>query len=266
MDFIIDIFRNMTWMERCILLNMFCFLALGAWYDMHGGEVPDAATVPYAILGSAAAFYRNQVLLGWSIIFVIVLILQPYRPKFLVKLNDWLVKKAYRDDEEKIFSEMNELSAEADSFANANDHLLDQLISFLLTMGPIAILLAGIWEPKNSDSAIAAVVVIAGFVLFKRALSATEDTQSISATDDPLPLSAFGEADILIVAGMLGCYGFFMWLIALIITFTGYLIYIGFKQILSKEKIMGAPLLPAVFFMLPLRFVAIIFLSNYFVG
>lgn len=39
---------------------MLILLSLAAWYDIHGAEVPDEITVPYAIFGCYAALLHER--------------------------------------------------------------------------------------------------------------------------------------------------------------------------------------------------------------
>lgn len=234
-----------------LAICMWIFLAMGAWFDAHGAEVPDALTIPYTILGAAAAIAHKRFAAALFIAVVTVGILQPYRPKWMQRLNMALLRHAYKGDEEALAKEAEKACEEARGFQSKHEKTADTIVTGLYVLIPAVGMAAALWdkwETGSSTTIPAARMVIIGLLACAYILTHTKDT------GEDLPPSALGEADILLFLGLFGFYESMPFLLGMCATLSGYLVWIAVKMLITRTKIVGTALFPAFFAFAPIRF------------
>lgn len=231
---------------------MALFLMMSAWFDANGSEVPDAFTVPYALLGASASILHERYLSAAVVLAVIILVLTPKRPKWMMKLNEKLVLRAYHNNEEAIEAEVVSETDKAVEFQKQFGGTADIIANILYVAVPLLILGACRMEGGKGSAGVAAAFAVTSMVAHMIYLMRQpEDDQRDDG--EPPALTAFGGADVLVFAGMFGLYGLVSWAFCLCVTLLGYLLWVLAKRIVKKEKVVASALLPAVFLTGPIR-------------
>lgn len=222
---------------------MVLLLMLSAIYDYNGQAVPDNLTVPFALMGATMSAMNGRWITCAITIAATAFVLQPWRPNLLKRLNRWLLSSAFDEDEEE--QALEQMDAVANEFERKNGRDMDTIRMFTYGIYISAILLMMTLSNKSRIA-----VVVFGI---NTLITVAADIQGKKA-DQPLGMEAFGGADVIVIAGILGFYGFIPFVFSMTATFAVQFVLLMIKQIIKKKKDTGTPLLPVIFLMAPVRY------------
>ena len=226
---------------------MLILLALAAWYDIHGAEVPDELTVPYAIFGYYTALLHERWLTSLICIVALTAILIGVRIQVWEKFNAFLLRKAGTD-----ISEAETLFAvKAAEFEASRGKLIDRTCVATELFGALALTFATILVPHEMEP----IPLIALFIFLCMMLvliKAKDASRRVEAEEPVEGISAFGGADAIVFIGILGFYGPIGFVYGMAVTMVGALIW-GLIHKFANRKAEAFPLLPAVLIAAPLR-------------
>lgn len=249
----ISLITAMTGVDIVITLAMFCLLALSAWCDANGAEVYDETTVPYALLGIMLGLRHGRFVSSAVATALILFILQPWRPIWLRKLNAWLMRRAYRDTEtQDIEREEEALNEKADSFALKRGRSITTVSTTIFFLAAATSVLSQAEGPKPAITMSHALIIAYSVLLLVHADRRNEGSPEQEPHEK---LSAFGGADIIIFLGLLPYYGVIPFLFGVTASL---LVFLGMAAIrihVLKKSSVGLPLLPAMLFSAPIRFI-----------
>lgn len=237
--------------ELIVALSMFFFLAHAAWFDANGTEVPDAITVPYALLGISTSILHERYLTVLIATGILLFMLLPVRIPWLDKLNAKLVLQAYKTDE-ALNNEIEQQAKKTEDFFARREEQVSRWLGISYTVIPI-MLFATLFMEENTPNNVAIFTICAACSIVAVEIAFTilsNREQNNQRTED---LSALGGADVIILLGMLGFYGFELFIYEIAITFSACLLYVLIRYCITKEKQVSIALLPAMFFMAPVR-------------
>jgi hypothetical protein len=245
---------------------MVAFLWFGARYDAHGTMVPDDATVPYAFLGLIAAAYRGRWISFALGLIVLLLALFGKQPKWMKKLGEKMVMRAYKS-EEAVEEVSEEQAAKAEEFEQKHGVVLHAKMAYLIGgMGgvfvayPVIMFIYsktgeiefGSWLDILRIGISLVLWITCGFIVYQSHVGEQSDEE----------VCAFGGADMLILIGLFGFYGGVAFLYALIPTFAVYLLYFILAHFIKREKTWGGrPMLPVLFCTIPVRVYVVCYLA-----
>lgn len=226
---------------------MLILLALAAWYDIQGAEVPDELTVPYAIFGCYAALLHERWVTSLICIVALTAILIGVRIPVWEKFNAFLLRKAGTD-----ISEAETLFADkAARFEAAHGRAIDRTCVITELFGALALIFATILVPNEMEP----FPLIALFIFLCMMLvliKAKDATRRVEAEESVEGISAFGGADAIVLIGALGFYGPIGFVYGMAVTMVIALIC-GLIHKFANRKAVAFPLLPAVLMAAPLR-------------
>ena len=235
---------------------MLFFLGLAAWFDKHGTEVPDALTVPYAILGITGSVLSGRMDIALAAAFLLLMILLLVRIPGLTRLNDRVVQHAYKS-EEAMENEQQHLIEEANAFYEKHGERVSRWLNVAYYVIPVLIAAAAIIDHVPSkDAFLSAIFSVGGIILLGRYYRACDNTDAESDSEEEeeeLPLSALGGADMIVMIGMWGVYGTELFLLNVVIVCLSCLFFVFLKYCFTKKKVVGIALLPAIFLLAPIR-------------
>lgn len=255
---------------------MLLFLMLSAIYDRHGALVPDFVTMPYALLGLLIGFLQGRYISAGIGALLIVVILTGYCPSWLKKLNRWFIRRSYKTDEEAE-EEAIGYDKEAEAFEEKHGKTM-RTIADVLVLATFAVAGIGILRcffPNGmveDDKAITKCIVTGVFILvwaflsYNGMLPARSGVELETAEEEeekePLELSAFGGADMIVFIGILGAYGFVGFIYGIVPTTALYVLACVVQHFLVKDNLLrGRPFIPSIFAATPIRIILYITLS-----
>ena len=221
---------------------MLILLALAAWYDIHGAEVPDELTVPYAIFGYYTALLHERWITSLFCIVVLAAILIGVRIPAWNKFNALLLRKAGSNTSEGTEEAM--LEVRAAEFEASRGKLIDRTCIITELFGALALTFATILVSHEMEP----IPLIALFIFLCMMLvliKAKDATRRVEAEE-------FGGADAIVFIGILGFYGPIGFVYGMAVTMTIALIW-GLIHKFTNRKSVVFPLLPAVLIAAPLR-------------
>lgn len=255
---------------------MLLFLMLSAIYDQHGALVPDFVTMPYALLGLLIGFLQGRYISAGIGALLIVVILTGYYPSWLKKLNRWFIRRSYKTDEEAE-EEAIGYDREAEAFEEKHGKTMrtmaDVLVLATFAVAGIGILRCFIPNGMmDDDGTIAKCIVTGVFILVWAFLGYNGMLPSRSGVEletaeeeeekEPLELSAFGGADMIVFIGILGAYGFVGFIYGIVPTTALYILACVIQHFLVKDNLFrGRPFIPSIFAATPIRIILYITLS-----
>ena len=228
---------------------MLILLALAAWYDIHGAEVPDELTVPYAIFGYYTALLHERWITSLFCIVVLAAILIGVRIPAWNKFNAFLLRKAGSNTSEGTEEAM--LEVRAAEFEASRGKLIDRTCIITELFGALALTFATILVSHEMEP----IPLIALFIFLCMMLvliKAKDATRRVEAEESVEGISAFGGADAIVFIGILGFYGPIGFVYGMAVTMTIALIW-GLIHKFTNRKSVVFPLLPAVLIAAPLR-------------
>lgn len=228
---------------------MFILLAIAAWSDSHGAEVPDTITVPYAIFGCYAAFLHER--WGTACVCVVLLtaVLIGIRVPMWDKVNAFLLKRAYKGEDTQKAEEMA-LEEIAEEFDGRYGEAIENSCMLTELGGTLGLIFATVLVPdKLEPIPVIALFILLGMllVLYRAKDTANRAGDEAQAED----LTAFGGADAIVFIGILAFYGPVGFVYGMTATMAIALIWGVFLKL--KKKTVGIPLLPAILAAAPLR-------------
>lgn len=228
---------------------MLILLALAAWYDIHGAEVPDELTVPYAIFGCYTALLHERWITSLICIVALTAILIGVRIPAWDKFNTFLLRKAGVDtstEEQEDF-----LAVKAARFEAAHERAIDRTCIITELFGALALTFATILVPHEMEPI--PLIALFIFLCMMLALIKAKDASRRVEAEEPVEgISAFGGADATVFIGILGFYGPIGFIYGMAVTMVGALIW-GLIHKFANRKAAAFPLLPAVLIAAPLR-------------
>lgn len=226
---------------------MLILLALAALYDIHGAEVPDEITVPYAIFGCYAALLHERWVTSLICIAAMTAILIGVHIPVWEKCNAFLQRKAGTD-----ISEAETLFADkAARFEAAHERAIDRTCIITELFGALALTFATILVPHEMEPIplIALFIFLCVMLVLIKAKDAFGRIEAEKSVED---ISAFGGADAIVFIGILGFYGPIGFIYGMAATMVVALIW-GMIYKIANRKTIAFPLLPAIFIAAPLR-------------
>lgn len=222
--------------EVCFYVAAFVFLLISAIYDSHGAMIPDTATIPYAAVGISYCFFQQRYHTLVISVLLLFFTLQPWRPKFLKKINAFFMKRAYKGEEE-----MAEVSAELLKEAEAFEASFSKRLHFFLIF-PLYFIFSLLFLKEFFF------LILLVSMLFSIAVN-------LGAPNGTEEISAMGTADIIVLVGMFAFYGPIGFVYCTGISFVTHIVFVGIKALISKDKGIGggAPLLPSFLASFPFR-------------
>lgn len=237
---------NMSY-DTIVATVMLILLALSSWCDIHGTEVPDSFTVPYAIFGCYAAFLHER----WTTAFICIIALAAILIGISIpgweKLNAFLAGNCDVD----ISSEENLLEVQASRFLKKRGHIIDRVSIVTEFLGTLALIITTIHPAQEIES----IPLLALFMLLCMMFILIKVKYASRGEEGELPaegISVFGGADAIVFVGILGFYGPVGFIYGMAATMVVALAW-GLIQKYRKPKSIAIPLLPAVFAAAPLR-------------
>lgn len=228
---------------------MFILLAIAAWSDNHGAEVPDAITVPYAIFGCYAAFLHERWVTACICVVLLTAVLIGIRVPLWDKVNAFLLKRAYKGEDTQKAEEMA-LEEIAEEFDGRYGEAIENSCMLTELGGTLGLIFATVLVPdKLEPIPVIALFILLGMllVLYRAKDTANRAGDEAQAED----LTAFGGADAIVFIGILAFYGPVGFVYGMTATMTIALIWGLFLKL--KKKAVGIPLLPAILAAAPLR-------------
>lgn len=228
---------------------MLILLALAAWYDIQGAEVPDELTVPYAIFGCYTALLHERWVTSLICIVALTAILIGVRIPAWDKFNTFLLRKAGVDtstEEQEDF-----LAVKAARFEAAHERAIDRTCIITELFGALALTFATILVPHEMEPIplIALFIFLCMMLVLIKAKDAFGRIEAEKSVED---ISAFGGADAIVFIGILGFYGPIGFIYGMAATMVVALIW-GMIYKIANRKTIAFPLLPAIFIAAPLR-------------
>lgn len=247
-------------------LPMLALLILGAWCDKNGWMVPDIITIPYAIMGISVGFYYGRYITTTICLALLIFTVQSWRPKWMKQINQKLVERAYsRQEHDGDFQkEAEAMDAAAEAFAMKNHRkILNSCIAISGIAGIINLILPVVLHAIRGEVVTTANEIISATSLYVLYIALFIWLLNGHEVDEEV--SAIGGADVIVFIGIFACYGFLSALICMIATLVVYLLLTLIQQLVKKEKIIGAPMLPAVALAAPVRALCALYLCPAFV-
>lgn len=236
---------------------MGAYLICAALHDSFGEEVPDLFTIPYAVLGISASVYHQRHLIAVIGLAILFFILCPWRPKWLLKLNHWLIARHY-PSEELMAIESAERHELAETFSEKHFRKF-AYISIGLLIPTILLIVYPAAHDLNHVAGIEVIICVLGLVIFGSAVYyglKPKSEKEKKEDETPMEMSAFGGADVIVFVGILGFYGLIPFLYGIIASLCLYLLWIVIVKFIKKEKAPhGTPMLPALCLTGPVRLI-----------
>jgi len=241
---------NLDFVAAAVMLTL---LIVAAFFDANRAEVPDQLTVPYAYMGIVVSVLHERWVVALAAALMVASVLIDWRPKWLRELNRKLMSITEKPDKMSQDDDKQDISMAA-RFAKGDGRLMTSVLGMVATLflfGSVIGVLS-LTDMSAQIRYIAAVVLCAVsiFLLKRQSDSTNNDDHRVEVE----PLSAFGGADIIIFAGLLGFYGAIPFVYVMAVTMVGIFI-MALIVMLRKGKKGTAriPLLPGLLLMAPLR-------------
>lgn len=241
---------NLDFAMAAVMLTL---LILAAIFDANGAEVPDALTVPYAFTGISVSVLHERWGAALVATMMVIVVLSGWSPKWLQRLNDMLMARAYKS-EEAIQEETGKLADKAARFAKRERQLMTSALGMVTAFFLFGAVI-GVMSLTETSARIRYILsvtlwLISFFLLTKRSERAAKDGE----LEEAEPLTAFGGADVLVFAGILGFYGGVAFFYVMAATMVGVLILVAAVTVVNgKRSTVGVPLMPGILVMAPVR-------------
>lgn len=241
---------NLDFVAAAVMLTL---LIVAAFFDANGAEVPDQLTVPYAYMGIVVSVLHERWVVALAAALMVASVLIDWRPKWLRELNRKLMSIPEKPDKMSQDDDEQDISMAA-QFAKGDGRLMTSVLGMVATLflfGSVIGVLS-LTDMSAQIRYIAAVILCAvSIFLLKRQSDSTNNNDHLVEVE---PLSAFGGADIIVFAGLLGFYGAIPFVYVMTVTMVGIFI-MALIVMLRKGKKGTAriPLLPGLLLMAPLR-------------
>lgn len=243
-------YTNLDIVATAVMLTL---LIVAAFFDANGSEVQDMLTVPFAYMGITISVLHKRWWTALVALLAVIAVLSSWCPKWLKWLNGKLMAKTYKS-EEAIQEEQRQLKAKGDRYSQRNGRLmtsvLGMVVAFFLFGSVVGVL--SLTETGARVRFICAVALCSGslYLLKRQTDLAAKDGKLIEAE----PLSAFGGADIIVFAGLLGFYGAISFVYVMAATMVGvFIMVLIVKLVKGKKGTASVPLLPGILVMAPVR-------------
>lgn len=259
-------------MELCELAAvmgiMATFLCISAVYDVNGAEVPDYATVPYAILGIYAGVMQGRYITACFALLVLLLTITDWRPAVIKKIDSRIVRNAFKD-EERIAEEEAKMDAEAKAFESAHGRKLRSVAAALGIQTVVVILWFSVRhfiKGAYLAGAIELVFLVFWILVEKAGMMPVKEEAAEDCGEEevqaPLALTALGGADVIILCGVMGLYGLLSFLYAVVIVCLATLMLYMVRRIREgKKPSHGQPMVPAILMTAPLRILVALYVT-----
>lgn len=245
-------FQEYLFQDGILTVGMLLILALGAWYDTNGAEVPDSVTIPYTLCGITMGVLHDRLASTAACAFMLVFVVCSWRPKWLIKFNAWMLRRTYT--EESLKAEKEELDTKAELFEAKHGCGIKSAMKAIEVVVLFGLGLACSAQGWTRQ----AVVAVSALAVFMICLwSIQYRTEAVAKQGEPEAeeaISAFGGADAIVLIGMLGYYGCIPFLYCLVASLLVYIIIAFLRNIVRKgQSTGGMPMLPALFLAYPIR-------------
>lgn len=245
-------FQEHLYQDLILAIGMVLILTLAAWYDANGAEVPDCVTIPYALCGMAMSVLHGRLTNAAVCACLLGLAVYSWRPKWLRRLDAWMMWRAYT--EESLQEETEELEAKAEKFEarfGRRIKLSMKAIEVTILLGLGLICSVQGW---TTQAVVALSALVVFMVCFWRLQARTETDEEEAMSEEVEELSAFGGADFIVLVGMLGFYGPITFLYCLTASFLVYIIMVILRNLVMRGKAnRGMVMLPSLLAAVPIR-------------
>ena len=264
------IFSTYPFIDIIMTVSAAAFLFLAAWYDRNGASIPDAVTIPYALVGITMSGIYGRYITAVLSILLLLFTLQPWRPKWMKRVNAFFMRRAYSDGTEEdegegerkkrhvtVEERERELDAQAEAFENAHGWQINVAVRAILGLTSVASIFAFLRYMPEPTAYRAVIMTNVSLLLFLALLGMTSNnkTDPVGVAVETEELSALGGADQIVLIGMFGFYGLIPFVYGAAATFLLHIILVLLSSLRKKKNPMegGFPLLPSIFLAIPIR-------------
>ena len=226
-------------------IGMLAILLAGAICDGICQEVPDSVTFSFAFIGILTALVHGRYV-GAAIALLIVLsIFFGYQPKFVKRISDHFLKRAYKDAE-VLEAENATINEASDSFFEKHGTKVSVVALILYAVTVIAMCIACLSDGLPIAKC---VIAVGSFLAVSVGLVAMLFFTKQADDAEHEEISAFGGADSVFVVGILAYFGIVDGMYAITAMFLGIIVLyairtIAYKILKKESKLKGFPLLP----------------------
>lgn len=223
-------------------------MVLSAIYDAHGAEVPDTVTVPYAMFGICTSVLHGRVAAGLIALLLLVIVLTGWTPRWLSRANKRLMDKSY-GEETGLQKETDLLSMKAASFEQRHGRWIDVLVNVIIVTGVMAIFVCIPYDGLTLQEIFlffALFALLGPYAVLKQKAKRAGGSGEMPVEE----LSAFGGADTIVIAGILGFYGGIPFVYGMAATMAVVFLFALVGRLRGKR---GIAMLPGILVTAPIR-------------
>ena len=261
------VFSTSPFIDIIMTGSAVAFLFLAAWYDRNGASIPDTVTIPYALVGiTMSVIYERYITAGISLL-LLIFVMQPWRPKWMKRINEFFMRRAYSDADENgeeetqgkfitVEEREKELDEKAEAFERKHGWQINVAVRAILILTAMASILAFLKympEPIAYRTVIMTNIAMLLFLFMMCLMPA--DKNEVVATEETEELSAMGGADQIVLIGMFAFYGLIPFVYGAAATFLVHILLVFISSACKKKdpREGGYPLLPSIFISIPIR-------------